>query len=303
MSRIGIIGSGAMAQLFAARLSAVCDVVLVGSHVPNMDAIAQGITLIHANGQQSTHRVTSGSNPEMLPSCSHILVLTKSHQTAEAAQRAAKLLARSDPNAAVLTLQNGMGNLEVLQEVIGKEYVLAGITTQAARLEAPGKVRDTGPGSISLPSLAVEPGVSSFLQSFSEASFELRQAPSIDQLLWNKLLINAVINPLTAIYQQANGFLLENDKALREAKAIIAEFVKIAGKAGFHYEAPACLSQVLEVAKATAANHSSMLADVQHGRKTEVDAILGYLLRRASEAGLEAPAIQYFYQRILAAGS
>lgn len=300
MKRLGIIGSGAMAQFFAARLSETAQVVLAGTYPLHMEAIAGGITCIHQDGKETKHKITSGTNPAALPPCQHIIILTKSHQTEEAARRAKALLDLRASDSCILTLQNGMGNLETIQAINGKDKVLAGVTTQAAKLEAPGTVRDTGAGSIFLPGAEQDDKATVFASLFGNAGFDVQTEESIDAALWKKLLINAAINPITAIYRKPNGFIASDSKARKEAEAIIEEFIAIADKAGHLFDKEEAVTLVMQVANATATNQSSMLSDVKEGRKTEIDAILGYLLAKADEQAQASPVIRYFYQRIKA---
>lgn len=303
MMRVGIIGIGALGTLFGARLARHASVVLTGHQPTLLQALQGGITYIDSEGEQAqlTVEVIAGTAP-LLPLCDLVLVLVKAYQTPAAATLAKRMLNVANPEARVLTLQNGMGNWEVLSEALGSHRVAAGVTTQAALLEAPARVKDTGKGIIWLPTPPVgdEQAMEEIRNLFERAAFEVRYAPSMRQLQWEKLLINAVINPLTAIYRQPNGFITHHKEAREIAIALIREFVNLAAAAGLAFEEEQAYQQVWEVARRTASNQSSMLRDVQNSRPTEIEAILGYLIGQAEKHQLGHKTMRQLYEQVKA---
>lgn len=119
----------------------------------------------------------------------------------------------------------------------------------------------------------------------------LNQVDNIDERRWHKLLINCVINPLTAIYRIPNGALAEK-KFTSEKTALIEEFVTVAKACGHDIERQQAYRQVEQVIQATAKNRSSMLVDIDNWRPTEIDAMNGYLVNKAHELGIHVPCHQ-----------
>jgi 2-dehydropantoate 2-reductase len=167
-----------------------------------------------------------------------------------------------------IAMQNGMGHLERLAATLPADHLWAGISTEGAWRASATTVRHTGRGTIQL-GRATDPRTQS--------------------ALWHKLLINAVINPLTAIYEVANGTLVDSKERLDEMRRLYEEAVQVALAEGVEV-APAHWEVVLDVCRQTAANRSSMLQDRLAGREMEWQAISGYVAARGEMHGLALPA-------------
>jgi len=161
---------------------------------------------------------------------------------------------------------------------------LAGVTYMGAALQADGSIAQTGTG----PTVAERPRSVTLPALFP--TWEWTDG-DVDALLWHKLLANAVINPLTAIWRVRNGALLDSPERLRVATALCDEFMRVADARGVHIDlgAGTAIDLVRAVCDRTAANTSSMRVDVERGRRTEVDFITGAVLRQAELAGLPPP--------------
>lgn len=291
-----IVGTGALASLFAARLAAAdAPVTMLGSWPAGLAALAdRGVCLVDADGRESCYPVHATAQPAACRPASRALVLVKSWQTARAAGQLADCLA-SDGIA--LTLQNGWGNREILQAQLGVARVAAGVTTLGATLLGPGRVRVGGAGPITVPETA---RLAPLLDLLRQAGFETRTSADVDGLLWSKVVINAAINPLTALLRVPNGGLLERP----EARALMGEAAReaaAAGKAqGFHLTFDDPLLAAEEVARRTAANHSSMLQDIQRGAPSEIDAICGAVVAAGEQSGILTPVNRLLWQLIRA---
>jgi len=280
MMRIGVLGAGALGTLFAYNLSSrtSCEVwLLARSPLPNQVSVVDA-------GTARVHVSTSPAEPVDL-----LLVMVKAYATADALRWAAGAIG---PQTVALTLQNGLGNPEALAEALGPERVLAGTTAQGATLLAPGQVRHGGAGPTHLAPWA--PGglaaarAAEVADLLTTAGLPTTVAPDPRPLIWAKLAVNCGINALTAILRVPNGELLGRPGARRLMEAAAAEAGAVAAAAGITLaEDP--VERVLQVARATAANRSSMLQDVERGRRTEVDAINGAVAERGRALGVPAP--------------
>jgi 2-dehydropantoate 2-reductase len=211
------------------------------------------------------------------------LVLVKSWQTERAAEQLSRCLA---PDGVALTLQNGLGNREALVDALGAERVALGVTTTGATLVGPGRVRPGGEGTTSL---GEHPRLEPLANLLRQAGFGVESVVSADDLLWSKLVINAAINPLTALLQCPNGELVTRPAArsLMAAAAREAADVAQACGRGLTYSDPAAVSE--DVARRTASNHSSMFQDVQRGAPTEIDAICGAIVAAGEAHSVPTP--------------
>lgn len=279
-----IVGTGAMACLFAARLVPHVDVCILGTWKQGVEALQRrGVELIDSDGSLIRHPVRATLEPMQCAGAGLALVLVKSWQTERAAKQIAACLAAGG---IALTLQNGLGNLEALQDILGVGRAALGVTTAGATLLQPGRVRMGGEGLVQLPS---DQRLASFQALLTQAGFDVQNSPDLRAMLWKKLMVNAGINPLTALLDVPNGTLLQRPDALSLMMQAAEETAAVARACGIQIpnETPGELAK--QVAHRTAANISSMLQDVRRGAPTEIDAICGAIVRKAETVEIETP--------------
>jgi 2-dehydropantoate 2-reductase len=276
---------------------------MLGTWREGLEALrGHGVRVTGADGSEQAYPVHATADPADCKGTRLALFLVKSWQTGRAARQLAACLA---PEGLALTLQNGLGNREKLAEALGdssprskatracaqcrwegEERVALGVTTGGATLVGPGRVRPGGEGVISL---GAHPRLDPLVDLLERAGFAVEVLPEADDLLWSKLVINAAINPLTALLRIPNGELLARpaaqtlmDDAAREAAAVAAAM-------GQHLTFSDPVAAAQTVAQRTAVNHSSMFQDVQRGATTEIDAICGAIVAAGEECGVPTP--------------
>ena len=285
MLNILIVGTGALASLFAARLTqAGYAVTMLGTWQEGLVALRKnGVRLVDANGNEGQFKVHATNDPRECMGARYAIVLVKAWQTERAAYQLKQCLA---DDGLALTLQNGLGNYETLIQSLGLDRVALGSTTTGATLLGPGLVRAGGEGIISIGRNQAIGQIEAALQS---AKFNVQVVEDPQALIWGKLVINAAINPLTALLKVTNGELLERPsaRALMGALANEATHVAHAENITLPFDDP--VAAVEMVARKTAANQSSMLQDVLRGTPTEIDAICGAIVKVAEKHQLEVP--------------
>jgi 2-dehydropantoate 2-reductase len=283
--RLLIVGTGAMACWFAAQLAPHADVTLVGQWAEGLAALRQHGVILERDGRRRSFAVEAAGYQEDLPPYPLALVLVKAYQTEAAAAALARWLA---PDGLAVTLQNGLGNLEVLAARLGAERVALGVTTAGATLVGPGIVREGGAGPTAI---ARHPRSSELLQLLQNAGLPAGLADDALGLVWGKLAISAAVNPVTALLRVANGRLLEPwaRGALEAAGEAMTEAVATAQAAGIRLPYADALFELKAVLRRTAANRASMLQDIESGRPTEVEAINGAVVREAERRGVPVP--------------
>lgn len=290
-----IVGTGALGCLFAARLAqAGHPVQMLGSWPEGIAALnQQGVTLLDAAGHPQSWPVRATSDPAAVSGARLALVLVKAWQTGRAAAQLAECLA---PNGLALTLQNGLGNRETLAAALGAGRVASGVITVGATLVGPGTVRWGGEGYISLAAEA-GPALADLLE---QAGFAVDRVHDVAGLAWSKLVINAAINPLTALLNLPNGELLARPSARQLCRQLALEVAAVATAQGISltYSDPVAAAE--SVAERTSNNFSSMLQDVQRGAPTEIDAICGAVVRAARAVGHSAPVNETMWKLISA---
>ncbi|MBW2200173.1 MAG: 2-dehydropantoate 2-reductase [Deltaproteobacteria bacterium] len=282
-----IVGPGAMGCLFAAGLKrAGCDVTLWDYKKERAEQInRQGIVVEGIRGAYTEKVLTVTGNLPLPPDV--VLMCVKSYSTRDAGQAIKPWL---EPKTAIVTLQNGVGNVEILEQMFGREAVFGGTTAEGATLLGPGKIRHAGQGeTIVGPGGKPENIVEKIVSSFGQAGFQARSADHVDDFIWGKLIINVGINALSAITKLKNGRLPE----LHSTRQIMAEAVKeavvVATAKKIQLPYPNPFDRVLEVCRATAGNVSSMLQDVLNEKTTEVDFINGAIVREGNLFGIPTP--------------
>ena len=280
-----LVGTGALATLFAARLSeAGHSVSMLGTWKNGLRALQEnGARIVDANGNERAYKVHATDDPREVSGAKYALVLVKSWQTERAARQLKESLAE---NGLAITLQNGIGNKETLIRDLGTGRVSLGITTTGATLVGPGLVKMGGEGVISLEQNQALGPLEAALRS---SKFNLQIVDDAKSLVWGKLVINAAINPLTALLRIPNGELLSRPLARKVMSALARETAEVAEAERVHLPFSNPVDAVEDVARKTAANMSSMFQDVRRGAKTEIDAICGAVTMRGQKHGIKTP--------------
>ena len=287
--KIGIVGAGAMGSLYGGKLAqAGAEVLLYDISRAHVEAVnASGLTIEELDGKTAVVRLKATVVPADLADADVLLIFVKSSATAAAARQFAGL---AKAGAIAVTLQNGLGNEQILRDAFGAERTAAGVTSQGATFVGPGRVRHAGAGPTHLcMSDRANQKLAPLAEALNRAGFETHLEKSIDSLVWSKLVINVGINALTALTGLPNGRLLDFPQTRALMADLVAEAVRVAQARGIPLSYSEPLTMVYTVAEKTGRNRSSMLQDFDRRRPTEIDFINGAILREAESLGLEAP--------------
>jgi 2-dehydropantoate 2-reductase len=288
VKNIVIAGPGAMGCLFAGALSGPGrEVWLLDKNVERAREIENRGVIIERDNKQSVFKLRATADPGEPGAADLVIVCVKAYDTAAAAETARPLVG---PRTAVLSLQNGLGNVEALVSAFGQERVLGGTTAQGANLVGPGHVRHAGAGE----TVIGEAGgglarAQKIAGLFLKSDIETTTTTDLPALIWSKLVINAAINPLTAILGVRNGALAQTGAARDMMREVCREVAMVCDKKGLRLLFDDPLEKAISVARATGDNISSMLADVRARKRTEADQISGAVAREADSLGLNAP--------------
>jgi 2-dehydropantoate 2-reductase len=287
--RVVLFGTGAMACLFGARLSRAAHVSLVGSWNEAISAIRERGILFEDSQETRTVRVQADYLGAPFVPADLALVLVKAWQTKEIAKYIPAYL---NAGGLALSLQNGLGNLELLGA-----QAFAGSTAEGATLLGPGYVRAGGSG----PTHAVAPAwVVDLLRNSGFECYRCNPGEA-ESLLWGKLSVSCGINALTALLRVSNGELLNSPNAAGLMVRAAEECAVVARARGVALPYADAAVQVREVAARTAGNRSSMLQDILRGAPTECDAINGAVVREGRRLGVPTPVNHVLWQLVRAA--
>ncbi len=286
--KIVVVGPGAMGCLFAAFLSKSKEEIwLLDKNKEKADRINEnGISLEGASGAWQA-KVKTTANIQDIGKADLILLCVKSFHTKQAIEQIKPLLGQ---NTRILTLQNGMGNIEIIAEMAGEERVIGGVTSEGATLIDTGKIRHAGRGETIIGMIDGKTPVEmrGIREVFNKVGFETKMSRDIKSLIWSKLIINAGINALTAITGLPNGKLTEFEGTKRILRDAVTEATRIAKRKRIKLIFDDPLAKAEAVCESTGNNLSSMLQDVLRKKRTEIDFINGVIVRQAQELGTPA---------------
>lgn len=315
--KIDCIGGGSIGMLVAGRLAAALQEVrlvtrsseqseaLTRSGLQLVDPVDQATTLLQVRTIEFNKYQSCSSTAEAAPDW---IMLTLKQKDIDGLVLEAIRINRG-PDTRVCCFQNGMGHLEKLQSVIGGECLYAAVTTEGAMRKSPVQVWHTGRGMTKIGKAAGEAGglmkaadkaaVEQLVQIMNGAGLCAELSNWVEKDMWNKLIMNTAINPVTALLEIPNGELVNSAESLELMKSLYEEAVKLADAVGASYNSD-LWDSLLAVVAATSGNLSSMLQDLRAGRRTEMDWLTGYLLERAGRAGVDLPTHKAVYRLVKA---
>ncbi len=288
--KISIIGSGAMGSLFGGRLAlAGQDVVLYDIYKEHVDAInASGLSIEDAaTGETTVVHPKASADPQAVADSDVLIIFVKSTTTEDAA---ATFKAYAKPGTIALTLQNGLGNEEILRRHFGASGTAAGVTSQGATFLGPGRIRHAGKGPTHI-SMADgrQERLKPLAEALAAAGFETHVDSAVADMVWSKLIINVGINALTALLGVTNGRLVEFEETKAVMAQLVDEALAVVKAKGISLTYADPLAVVYDVAKKTGANFSSMLQDFQKNRQSEIDFMNGAIVREGKALGIPVP--------------
>jgi 2-dehydropantoate 2-reductase len=288
--KIAVVGAGAMGSLFGAMLAeADNEVWLYDVWNEHVQTINQTGLSIEREGKTRLVHLNATTDPAQIGQAELTIIFVKSTQTQTAAKTAQQI---AGTGGSVMTLQNGMGNADLIAEVIEPDRILAGTTSHGATMLGAGRIRHAGIGATTIGTWsATEQGrrrADQFTDFFNQAGIETEAVDDVRSVVWNKLLINIGINAITALSGIKNGQILDLEITRELSRTAVEEAMAVARGQQIKIKEDA-VDIVFKVAEATAANRSSMGQDVDNKRQTEISAINGFIVREAQKLGIEVP--------------
>lgn len=289
MSKVAIVGPGAMGCFWAALLrEKEHDIWLLDKRSDRAKKISEsGITLQTLN--ETRHiSIKATSDPKLIGIVDLLVISVKSYDTQAAIQSSIPLVSF---DTSVLTLQNGLGNLEQICKVFPQEQVIGGVTSHGATLTSDGHVKHVGGAKTLIGKIdgIIDNRLKYTSSLLNNCGIETEISDDIIAAIWTKLIINAAINPITAILGVKNGELLKKNSTISLLKMVVEESTKVAFGANIKLLTDDMFQAVEEVCKVTSENISSMFQDILKGRRTEISSINEAIFRKAEEVGVEAP--------------
>ena len=282
-------GAGAIGSLFGIRLHGSGHQVLLIHHRHQVvnSVRRTGLTLVEKSGKILRYRIrvkqflSRSDNPDL------VLVTVKAYDTESAANYLSRVL--SD-KAIILSLQNGLGNVEALSKQLPRHHIIAGTTAEAALLIRPGYLKHTGSGVTWIGEFRRKSSKLSNLikRIFDGAGFQTEVSPNIERVIWSKTIVNSAINPVSALAGVSNGEILRIPHLKEAALKLLSEGVAVA-RAHRILPAPSPIAQFARILEATGTNRSSMLRDIESRRMTEIRQLNGLIASFGKRLGILVP--------------
>lgn len=296
--KIAIVGAGAMGGLFGARLA------FAGQEVSFVEVSPHAIEVISRQGLrletpdvQTTVRIPIARAAEFSGFFDLLVIFTKGFHTAAAIDSVRHLVG---PDTWALSVQNGLGNADLIAGVVPAERVIVGMTNLPADLVAPGVVHSQGEGHINLWSFNGEDAcrVHEVAAVFSQAGLPCTADPQVQIAIWEKVAFNAALNSVCAVTRQTVGAVGGSAYGRQVLGNLVEETLAVALAAGIAVDRRR-VEAAVEYALANHHQHKpSMLQDLEAGRKTEIDFINGAVLAHGKRVGVPTPVLQALYDLI-----
>lgn len=274
-------GAGAVGGFVGARfaLSGV-PVTLIG-RAGMVEAVADQGMRLDADGKTRRVRVTATTDPAGVADCDTVMIAVKSTATEAAAQAIAPHLS---PDATVLSLQNGIGNLPILTRILDRP-VLPALVYIAVSQTAPGHVRHLGGQRIVV---GLGPRAQTAAQLFTDAGFDTELSDQAETALWVKLTVNCALNAVSALTAKPYGQIITQDGAEETLRAIVAECQAVATASGITLPDDIA-EQALSLTRSMPNQLSSTAQDLAAGKPSEIGHINGEIARRGKTLGIPTP--------------
>lgn len=288
--KIAVLGAGALGTLYGGALARNGEEVWLVHHTPSVAHTldTNGVCLESETlGSQDRIDVRATADASDVGHADLVLVLTKTHQTRTALSDHAACIG---PETRLLTLQNGLGLDRLLAEFVPAERVLAGVTYHGATRQSTNVVEHTNAGTVVFggPDASFAACVADRLRAAGFADVQAVSDPQPE--IWDKQLVSVAFKPTAALTRLPNGELVADEERRALMASLVAEANQVAQTRGVVVPTDDPFDHVLSIGRSNPTHRSSMLEDVEAGRKTEIDAANGAIVTLGDEAGIDVSA-------------
>lgn len=301
--KIVIVGGGAIGRLFGSFLAkGGNEISLIDVDQEVVGAMQSGGIGVMAHGEDDPDAVTlvpvtAMSDGTEIKACDLVLLMVKSFSTRLATQGIAHLIS---PTCPLLVVQTGLGNVDIIRQIVPIEHVLVGFTFMSGTSLGAATVRHGGTGKTYIGELNGEltPRLEKICRVFSECGIKTQMARRVIGRLWCKVIIYSAINPLSALLKVPNGCLTTRMESITLMKRLLDEGRRVAEACGIDLVYADLYELLFDACQRSSNNLSSMLQDILNERPTEIDAQNGAICRYAEERGVAVPTHQTIVELI-----
>ncbi len=297
---VAVVGSGAMGALFGSILAeGGLDVVLLDINQTHVQAIQSEGLQIEGYGGSRTLAIPAVSDPQQIGSAHLLFFQCKAYST-QATAESVRHLAKHDT--VCISFQNGLGNEEILGEVLGPNRVLGGLTAMAGLMLGPGRIRDFSrvPSYIGEMSGGLSERVSRIAETLTRGGLDVRQSADIQAEIWKKLLGNIALSALSGLTNLTSATALSVPELKEISLTAMREAFAVSEAVGISLDREAVVRGIEMISKAggTGDNKSSLCVDLLNRRPTEVDYIYGSVIKLGEQHSLPTPTMKTLHALI-----
>jgi 2-dehydropantoate 2-reductase len=293
---IAVVGAGAVGGYFGGLLARAGAPVTMIGRPAFVDAVNKNGLFLDTLQFQENIRVQASTEISAAAGADIILFCVKTTDNAATARQLAPLLT---PGALVVSLQNGVDNVEQIRAAANLE-VLTAVVYVAASVPEPGRIKHVGRGDLTLGPKTEK--TERLATIFTRAGIPGRISDNIAGELWTKLLWNCALNAISALGRVKYGQIAASDDARQVVKSLVEEVFAVATAAGIRLvgveDASAAFAGAIKVATQMSGALSSTAQDMVRGKHTEIDSLNGYISRRGAELGVPTPVNHALYAMI-----
>ena len=295
--KIAIIGAGAMGSIYGGHLSLNNDVYLIDTNETIINYINENGLTLDEDGKSNIYKPKAVTNSKEMPAMDLVILFVKSLYSRAALEGNKNIIGK---DTYLMTLQNGSGHEDILEEFVDKSYIIIGTTEDNGAVLGAGHIRRGGVGNTNIGMLIDDNAgfLNQVKSAFDCCGFNVKIHNNIQQLIWNKLFTNVSLSAVTGILQVKIGYIRSNEYAWNMTKALIHEAVEVANKLGLDADEEKITQDVENVTVKSPEGITSICADLCAGRKTEVDTISGSVVRAANKAGIKVPTHEFVVNMI-----
>jgi 2-dehydropantoate 2-reductase len=290
---IAVVGAGAVGCYFGGLLARAGEPVVLIGRPAHAEAIDRRGLIVHSIQFDETIRVRAATDLAAAAGARLVLFCVKTPDTESVARALQPHLA---PGAVIVSLQNGVDNVERIYRVTGVAPLAAAVYV-AVQMIGPGELKHTGRGDLVVGDLLAELGflppreadLAAVRERFTQARVPCRVSARIRPELWTKLLMNCALNAISAVTGERYGAIVADAATRRVIEDIIRESVATGAAAGVRLDVGDMTDAVWQLVATMPDTLSSTAQDLQRGRPTEIDALNGYISRLGGEHGIDTP--------------
>jgi 2-dehydropantoate 2-reductase len=289
--KIAIIGSGAMGSLFGGLLAGVTETCLYDVNKTHIEAINRNGLIMTQGDKKNIVRVRATTNPAEIGGMDAVIIFVKYPFTRKAMMDA--MVSAIGPDTLVLTVQNGIGNVEIIREFVPESQIVYGLSTLTSDMEGPGHIEMTTTKKVPTCIWPLNGEVTDKLRKLcdlmNQAGLNTEITKDVDRQIWQKLMVNASENTLCALLRQNVTSIIDTPSSFEIAKKIIFEVADVAQAKGIDISREEGLEHVIKVTRSVPQHVPSMAIDLKNKRPTEIACLNEAIAAEGKRLGIPTP--------------